>query len=129
MPLIQYAATAPLCQIEGFPAKEGEDGKPPAFKRSADGALHLRPGATVSVTADELDFIRKERKDVARNIRILADDPPEEAAKPAAPPAAPPAPEAPAPPAAAPEAAAPSEAPPEEKPTGGKPTGRKTGGV
>jgi hypothetical protein len=120
MPLIQYAATAPLCQVEGFPAtKKGEGDKPgPGFGRSCEGALHLRPGATLPVTADELDFIRKERKDIARSIRVLVDDPPEAPAQPA--------PAQASAQAAAPEAAA-SDAPAAEQPADGGDAPKKSG--
>ena len=79
--IIQYATTATPVQIEGFPADS---------KRSCAGALHLRPGSTLELTADELAFIRSRHVDTFRAIRILVEDKPEP--EPQQAPAPPPAP-------------------------------------
>jgi|SRR6478609_3591538 len=90
MPLVQYVATALALQIEGFPAelKEGEVARP--FERSCEGSLHLRPGSTLELTADEYAHIKAKRPDVFSSLRCMMTDeqltaasqPPEAAPKP-----------------------------------------------
>jgi hypothetical protein len=75
MPLMQYKATALALQIEGFPEEA---------KRSCEGSLHLRPGATLDLTADEHDFIKAKRPEVFASLRCMMTD--EERAAASAPP-------------------------------------------
>jgi len=71
MPVVQYATFAQPRQFEGFPADE-------SFKRSCEGALHFRPGATATLTPDELAHIQKEAPDLARHLLVIKrDDAPE----------------------------------------------------
>lgn len=70
MPNVQIMPAAPAIQVEGFP--KGSKDKP--FKRSCEGALHLRPGSTRVITADELGFIRKNLPKLARFIRVITED-------------------------------------------------------
>lgn len=86
--LYLYAALGVLAQIE-FPETKGErpvmDGdkpvtvgdppkplmEPAPFPRASEepGALYLRPGSTVHLTAEELAHIKAERPDVARHLQ------------------------------------------------------------
>ena len=72
MPVVYITPAAPAVQVEDFPAPKGKDAPP--FKRSCEGALHLRPGSTRVITADELGHIRKNHKAVARFVRVLVED-------------------------------------------------------
>lgn len=74
MPLVQYVATALALQIEGFPAevKDGEAAR--LFKRSCEGSLHLRPGSTLELTADEYAHIKAKRPDVFSSLRCMMTD-------------------------------------------------------
>lgn len=76
MPLVQYVVTALLCQVEDFPAVVPVEGKdePRKFERSCEGALHVRPGGTAEITADELAHLREKHPKVAAAVRILATD-------------------------------------------------------
>lgn len=56
MPVIQFAKTEAVRQIEDFPKD---------CKRSHDGAMHVRPGSTKVVTEGELDHLRKSKVKVA----------------------------------------------------------------
>lgn len=75
MPLVQYVSTALALQIEGFPAEvkeEGKDARP--FKRSVEGSLHLRPGSTLELTADEYAHIKAKRPEVFSSLRCMMTD-------------------------------------------------------
>lgn len=74
MPLMQYVATALALQIEGFPTevKEGENARP--FERSCEGSLHLRPGSTLDLTADEHAFIKEKHPAVFSSLRCMMTD-------------------------------------------------------
>jgi hypothetical protein len=61
MKLIKYQGKLPVC-VEGFP----EDAE-----RSKDGALHLRPGQTIELTADEYAYIKANRVDLEKQIVLL----------------------------------------------------------
>lgn len=85
MPVVQYKQTAHACQVEGIPTSLPTDKKPKkdeeqevrAFKRSVDGALHLRPGGTMVLSADEYNWLKTNRKSVFKDLLLLAEDPPE----------------------------------------------------
>jgi len=83
MPVVHISPAAPAVQVEDFSTPKGKDAPP--LKRSCEGALHLRPGSTRVITADELGHIRKNHKAVARFIRVLVEDKdiPSKKAKPA----------------------------------------------
>jgi hypothetical protein len=70
MPDVQIQPTAAATQVEGFPDKVGEK----KFQRSCKGALHIRPGSTRVITADELGFIRKHYPKLSRSIIVIASD-------------------------------------------------------
>lgn len=73
MPLVQYVATALALQIEGFPKEakneEGKEARP--FERSCVGSLHLRPGSTLDLTADEYAHIKAKRPEVFSSLRCM----------------------------------------------------------
>jgi hypothetical protein len=97
MLFVQFALTAFPCQIEDFPAEVPVEGKEPRkFERSCEGALHVRPGSSATITADELAHIRENHPKVFATVRVLVDEeqmaaPPAEAPKeaPATPPTVP----------------------------------------
>jgi hypothetical protein len=91
MPLVQYVVTALQCQVEDFPATVADGDKQRDFDRSCEGALHLRPGSSVEMTADELAHIREKHPKAASCIRVLVDDEQLKASRsaPTLPPAAP----------------------------------------
>lgn len=96
MPVVQYARTAHACQVEGIPSEvldeKQEAGKDPVmrkFERSVEGSLHLRPGGTMVLTADEFDWLKKSKKSIFKNIRVLQEDPPPPKVEVAEPPAEP----------------------------------------
>lgn len=74
MPLMHYVATALALQIEDFPTevKEGESARP--FERSCEGSLHLRPGSTLDLTADEHAFIKEKHPTVFSSLRCMMTD-------------------------------------------------------
>ncbi len=75
MPLMQYVATALALQIEGFPSEVKEaDKEARPFERSCEGSLHLRPGATLDLTADEHAFIKAKRPEVFGSLRCMMTD-------------------------------------------------------
>jgi hypothetical protein len=84
MPVVQFKQTAHACQVEGFPSsvpseekpKEGEEQKTRTFERTVDGALHLRPGGTLVLTADEFGWLKATKPQVFKNLLVLAEDPP-----------------------------------------------------
>lgn len=95
MPFVQFVVTTLACCVEDFPAKvDVEGGEPRDFKRSCEGALHIRPGASAEVTADELEHLRKNHPSVFAATRILVSDEQLEASR-AAPTEQPPPPEVP----------------------------------
>jgi hypothetical protein len=72
MPHVYYAPLGAPVQIDGFPEDSPHaEGLKMPFKRSQKdgGALHLRPGSTFDLTADELAHIRTKHPDVARHLR------------------------------------------------------------
>jgi len=75
MPLVQYVVTALQCQVEDFPALVPVEGaEPRKFERSCEGALHVRPGGSAEITADELAHLREKHPRVAAAVRVLASD-------------------------------------------------------
>jgi len=72
MPVVRILRTAEHTQVEGFP--KGTKEKP--FKRSCDGALHIRPGSTKVITEDELGFIKARHPELHRRILVVAKDRP-----------------------------------------------------
>ena len=60
--LIVYYGDATEC-VEGF----GKD-----CKRSCKGALHVNPGRQMTVTNDELEFLKKKYKHMLPKLRILS---------------------------------------------------------
>lgn len=75
MPFVQYVVTALQCQVEDFPAMVNVEGaEPRAFKRSCEGALHVRPGSNAEITADELAHLREKHPKLAAHIRVLVED-------------------------------------------------------
>lgn len=75
MPFVQFVVTTLVCCVEDFPAKVAvEGGEPRDFQRSCEGALHVRPGASATVTADELEHLRANHPGVFAATRILASD-------------------------------------------------------
>ena len=75
MPFVQFVVTTLACCVEDFPAKVAvEGGEPRDFKRSCEGALHIRPGASATVTADELEHLRINHPSVFSATRILVSD-------------------------------------------------------
>jgi hypothetical protein len=86
MPVVQYKQTAQPCQVEGLPlvidtAEKTKDGDviTRAFDRSAEGALHFRPGGTMVLSADEFSWLKSNASKVFNNLLLLADDPAPEA--------------------------------------------------
>jgi len=79
MPVIQFAPQAQPCQVEDF-AKDCD--------RSHKGAIHVRPGATKTVTKAELEHLQA-RKIPLRVIRASDPEPKAPQAAPGAPQAAP----------------------------------------
>jgi hypothetical protein len=85
MPVVQYKQTAHACQVDGIPAlvvtgektKDGDAIFRP-LDRSVAGALHLRPGGTLVLTADEFEWLKKSKKSVFKDLLVLAEDPPVE---------------------------------------------------
>lgn len=83
MPVVQYARTAHVQQVDGIPATvltgekvaEGEALPTRPFKRSVEGALHFSPGGTLVLTQDEYDWLKVSRKSVFKSLLKLADDP------------------------------------------------------
>lgn len=83
MPVVQYKQTAHACQVEGFPLvvptdkkpKDGEDQETRKFNRTGDGSLHLRPGGTMVLTADEFSWLKANKQSVFKNLLVLAEDP------------------------------------------------------
>lgn len=71
--VIQVSRTCKIQQIEDFPKK---------CKRSRPGAMHLRPGATLVVTRDELKHLKAKHE---RAFMVVGEtkDPPAEETKPA----------------------------------------------
>jgi heterodisulfide reductase subunit B len=61
--LIVYYGDAPEC-VEGFKEKECE--------RSCKGSLHVNPGRQLTVTDDELEFLKKNYKHMLPKLRILS---------------------------------------------------------
>jgi len=75
MPLVQYVATALALQIEGFPKEVSDEGKEARpFERSCEGSLHLRPGSTLDLTADEYAHIKTKRPEVFSSLRFMMTD-------------------------------------------------------
>lgn len=75
MPFVQFVVTTMVCCVEDFPAKvDVEGGEPRDFKRSCEGALHIRPGASTTLTADELEHLRKSHPAIFAATRVLATD-------------------------------------------------------
>lgn len=64
MPIIQAKHSCPVTQVEGFPKDA---------KRSCEGSIHMSPGATRSVTADELAHMKSDAL-VGQHINILVSD-------------------------------------------------------
>ena len=89
MPVVQFKRTAHAQQVEGFPATVLTDEKVAAglepktrkFARSVEGALHLRPGGTLVLTADEYEWLKANRKPLFKELLFLAEDPKEESVK------------------------------------------------
>lgn len=95
MLFVQFVVTTMACCVEDFPAKvDVEGGEPRDFKRSCEGALHIRPGASAEITADELEHLRKAHPSVFAATRILVSEEQLEASR-AAPTELPPPPEVP----------------------------------
>ncbi len=96
MPFVQVAITAMSLQIEDFPTEVPVEGKDEsrAFKRSCEGSLHIRPGSSAEMTADELEHIKKTRPTLFSQLHVMATDEQLEASRAAStePPPAPPAP-------------------------------------
>lgn len=93
MLFVQFVVTALQCQVEDFPAVVPVEGKdePRKFKRSCEGALHVRPGGSAEITADELAHLKENHPKVFSAIRVLATEEQLEASR-AAPTQPPPAP-------------------------------------
>jgi hypothetical protein len=76
MPLINVPVGIAPCQIDDFPSAvgKGKDARP--FERSCEGAMHLRPASTKTVTQDEIDWIKahKDHKALAQRMRIVRVD-------------------------------------------------------
>lgn len=72
MPIIMYKAGVPVCQVE-VPANKGkgDDAKP--TERSREGAIHVSPGRTDTVTADELDALNADPQ-TKGHIHVLVKD-------------------------------------------------------
>lgn len=79
MPVIMFKRTCPVHQVEGFPDSlpDGDDdkgkSKTRAFERSCEGSIHASPGATKTVTKDELEVIKKDQL-VGGHIQVLVED-------------------------------------------------------
>jgi hypothetical protein len=71
--VIQCSRTCKIQQVEDFPEKA---------KRSRKGALHLRPGATLVVTRDELKHLEASTKRAFMVVGKAKGPPAEEAKKP-----------------------------------------------
>lgn len=72
MLFVQFAVQAFQCQIEDFPAEVPVEGKEPRkFERSCEGALHVRPGTSAEITADEFAHIREKHPQTAMFMRVL----------------------------------------------------------
>ncbi len=75
MPFVQFVVTALQCQVEDFPAVvDVPGGEPRKFERSCEGALHVRPGSSVEITADELAHLRDKHPKLSASVRVLASD-------------------------------------------------------
>lgn len=76
MPFVQFVVTALQCQVEDFPAVVAVEGKdePRKFERSCEGALHVRPGSSTEITADELAHLRDKHPKLYAACRVLATD-------------------------------------------------------
>ena len=75
MPFVQCVITALQCQVEDFPETVAvEGGEPRKFERSCEGAMHVRPGASVEITADELAHLKENHPSIFNSFRILATD-------------------------------------------------------
>lgn len=73
MLFVQFVVTALACQVEDFPETVAvEGGEPRKFERSCEGALHVRPGASVEITADELAHLREKHEKLYNACRVLA---------------------------------------------------------
>ncbi|KKN30268.1 hypothetical protein LCGC14_0835830 [marine sediment metagenome] len=91
MPRIQIARRGSPVQVDDFPNEvDGGGGTAHDFKRSCEGALHLRPGALRSVTDDELHHIQATpaHAGLASRITVLPDPKPVAASRKAKPAAA-----------------------------------------
>jgi len=75
MPFVQCVVTALQCQVDDFPETVAVEGaEPRKFKRSCEGALHVRPGASVEITADELAHLKENHPSIFNSYRVLATD-------------------------------------------------------
>jgi hypothetical protein len=83
--VIHISPAATPIQVEvpaTFAVKKGDDPKKAKkIARSVEGALHLRPGSTKTITEDELKFIQKTEKEYAANIRVIGKDADKKGAK------------------------------------------------
>lgn len=70
MPVIRFKHTMPVCQVE-VPASVGDPQR--AIERSHDGAIHVSPGGTKTVTQDELDVMYKDPV-AGKHIEVLIKD-------------------------------------------------------
>ena len=61
MKLVIYQGKLPVC-VEDFPSDS---------ERSVKGALHLRPGRSLTVTDDEYAYLMANREDLKRDLVLL----------------------------------------------------------
>lgn len=60
--IVGYGVTP--CQVDGFPEK---------CERSRKGALYIRPRSSLTLTNDELDFIKVKYPNLFKKLRIVED--------------------------------------------------------
>lgn len=65
MPIVVVPANLAACQVE-FP--EG-------VERSVKGALYVRPASTLEITQAELEYLRKEKKDLVAKLIVVGETP------------------------------------------------------
>jgi len=87
MVVVHVPNGVPLQQVEGFPllvdlketetvvvrGRKVEQPKTREFKRSQKGALHVRPRSTMTLTEDELAWLKQHRKPLFTKLRVTAD--------------------------------------------------------
>lgn len=69
MPFVNLPVTFMPTQVDVVPSRREKDPKP--LKRSCEGALHLRAGV-LYLTADEIEYLKTNRKDIHAELRVVA---------------------------------------------------------